>query len=319
MRLTGSEHGPRRQESARGALGAKAQSESRHTVNRQDIQVESNWTETQRGRLGKGITGSQSICQWEAWGLDSFIQTRFTALAPTIWKMLCWALGVQTYIPGNGGNEWLIATRTFPQEPVLLFLQLQAQEVIMDLPPQYVLTTDIHWASRAVMLLMSFHSKAFQQSSSTELILSPYPSCKGAPASNHHKTCISTPLSPLSWYLVASSRHATCLSSLCHQGQELIHRAWNDSMEKSEEHARTSQPKRQIDGAQATELAHKPRRKFILIALFDIIMGLYINHENILDKMVLHRETMYSLITTSQTLPILPPFYASVCSFVQWG
>lgn len=50
MRLTWSERGPRRQESARGALGLKAQSESRHTGNRQDVQVESNWTETQKER-----------------------------------------------------------------------------------------------------------------------------------------------------------------------------------------------------------------------------------------------------------------------------
>lgn len=74
-----------------------------------------------------------------------------------------------------------IPSRTGPQfcNLALLILQLQAQELMMDLPPENVLTTDNHWASRSMMLLMSFHSKAFQQSPSAELILSPYPFCKG--------------------------------------------------------------------------------------------------------------------------------------------
>lgn len=65
---------------------------------------------------------------------------------------------------------------------------------MMDLPPQYVPTTDNHWISKAIMiLLMSLHSKAFQQSPTAELILSPSPIHEDAPAPNRHETCICHP------------------------------------------------------------------------------------------------------------------------------
>lgn len=67
----------------------------------------------------------------------------------------------------------------------------------MDLPLQYVPTTDNLWLSEAIMiLLMSLHSKAFQQSPTAELILSPSPIHEDAPASNHHELASVTWLNP---------------------------------------------------------------------------------------------------------------------------
>lgn len=109
--------------------------------------------------------------------------------------------------------------------PVQLFLQFKAQKVMMDLPPQCVPTTVNHWTSKAILILfMSLHSKAFQQSPTAELILSPSPNPRRCTCLRSPQNLHLSPGSILSWYLVGSSSHATCSLSLCRQGQELFKR-----------------------------------------------------------------------------------------------